>query len=218
MFNFDVINFKSEPKKTFFAPEWDYYLFENINKKIKWNKVADLIKSKEKEILKLPLSGSGQGGYTGLKKNSTTFRYDSYNVLKWKNKNIELVKELIIRLHNQALLYFKQPLAKELYAKCWVNIMRKGDMIKPHLHCTTPESYLGGHICVQTEGTSTHYINPINQINDPEIYTSKNEVGKITLFQSNIPHYTDKVSKGERITIAFDLFLEKKGNNNIRLI
>jgi len=96
--------------------------------------------------------------------------------------------------------------------------MRKGDKIKPHLHCTTPESYLGGHICVQTEGTSTHYINPINQINDPEIYTSKNEIGKITLFQSNIPHYTDKVSKGERITIAFDLFLEKKGNNNIRLI
>ena len=64
----------------------------------------------------------------------------------WKNKNIELVKELIIRLHNQALLYFKQPLAKKLYAKCWVNIMRKGDKIKPHLHCTTPESYLGGHI------------------------------------------------------------------------
>ena len=46
----------------------------------------------------------------------------------------------------------------------------------------------------------------MNQINDPETYKSKNEVGKITLFQNCIPHYTDiHQDEKERITIAFDL-------------
>jgi len=69
-----------------------------------------------------------------------------------------------------------------------------------------------------TENTATHYINPVNQINDPEIYSSKNDPGKITLFQNCIPHYTD-IHKGnqERITIAFDLTVKKEADNFIRL-
>jgi hypothetical protein len=52
-------------------------------------------------------------------------------------------------------------------------------------------------------------INPINQINDPELFKIKNEVGKITLFQNNIPHYTTP-HKGlkERITVAFDMIYD----------
>ena len=63
------------------------------------------------------------------------------------------------------------------------------------------------------KNTSTYYINPINQLNEPEVYKSKNEPGKLTLFQNFIPHYTDK-HRGEtkRVTIAFDLSLIKKDN------
>ena len=97
--------------------------------------------------------------------------------------------------------------------------MKKGEQIKPHIHGTEPNIYLGGHICVQCDNTSTHYINPVNQINEPEIYSSNNEVGKITLFQNCIPHYTD-IHKGnkERITIAFDLALIKVTNNYIKIL
>ena len=98
--------------------------------------------------------------------------------------------------------------------------MRNGDQIKPHLHNIGPTCYLGGHICVQCDDTSTYYINPINQINDPMTFESKNRVGKISIFPNNIPHYTDiQKSDKERITIAFDLMIENPNKDNyVRLI
>ena len=97
--------------------------------------------------------------------------------------------------------------------------MRKGEKIQPHIHGVKPDTYLGGHICIQCNNTSTNYINPINQINDPEIYSSKNEIGKITLFQNNIPHFTDiQNTNNKRITLAFDLSLVKLDDNYVRII
>tara|TARA_Y100000593_G_scaffold21565_1_gene43264 strand:- start:239 stop:901 length:663 start_codon:yes stop_codon:yes gene_type:complete len=220
MFDIDIINFKSEPKQTFFAPEWNYYLFETNIDNINFNEISKLCLRKEKEIAKLPKSNKVSiDGFTGLGENSTTSKYEKYNVLKWKNKNIKLIKQTIIDFHNAILKHFNQPLLNELWIQCWVNIMRKGEQIKPHLHSTNPYTYLGGHICVQCEDTTTNYISPINQINMPELYKSKNSVGKLTLFQNNIPHYTSKHnSNKERITIAFDLSLNKTKNNYLRLI
>jgi len=219
---FKIINFKSQPKNNFFAPEWDYYLFElNINK-VNFANLTKYILKKESEILNLPYTiknGKVTDGYTGLGKNSTTIRFNQYNVFLWKNENITILKNIIIDFHNNILKYFKQPPIKDLYIQSWVNIMRKGDQIKPHIHEVNPDTYLGGHICVQCKETSTNFINPINQINDPEIYSSINEVGKITLFQNNIPHYTDiNNSNNERITIAFDLNTKKVDNNYLKIL
>ena len=95
--------------------------------------------------------------------------------------------------------------------------MRKGEKIDPHIHDVGPHAYLGGHICIQCTDTFTGYINPVNQINEPETFKSKNEVGKITLFQNCIPHYTSvhEDDKKERITIAFDLLTVDLKNENI---
>ena len=51
-------------------------------------------------------------------------------------------------------------------------------------------------------------------------YESKNDVGKVSIFPNNIPHYTDiQKSDKERITIAFDLMIENPNKDNyIRLI
>jgi hypothetical protein len=217
-----IINFKSAQKNNFFAPEWNYYIFESKIHKINFNNLSKCLLKKEKEILKLPLTvknGKITDGYTGLGKNSTTMRYNKYNVFNWKNKNISLLKENIINFHNNIINYFKLPPVNELYIQCWVNIMRKGEKIQPHIHGVKPDTYLGGHICIQCNNTSTNYINPINQINDPEIYSSKNEIGKITLFQNNIPHFTDiQNTNNERITLAFDLSLVKWDDNYVRII
>ena len=224
MSSFETYRFKSLPKETFFAPEYDYYIFQSYIYQVNFKNLAKFILSKEDEILKLPLSVTSDNrvtdGYTGLGENSTTVRFASYNVLNWENENIRLLKESILSFHNDILNYFKQPIPKELYIRCWTNIMRNGEQIKPHLHGTNSTTYLGGHISVQCDNTSTYYINPINQINDPETYKIKNEVGKITLFQNNIPHYTDvHKSSIERITIAFDLEIHKPTRDNyLRLI
>lgn len=220
---FTMINFKSKPKETFFAPEWDYYLFEKKINKINFANLAKFILSKEKEILKLPVKKDGNNkftdGYTGLGEKSTTARFDKYNVLNWNNKDIKKIKNEILIFHKDILNYFKQPLPNELYINCWTNIMRKGEKIKPHIHSIDPTTYLGGHICVQCDDTSTYYLNPINQINDPLTYKSTNEVGKITLFQNNIPHYTDMHdSDKERVTIAFDLHTVMFNSIHVKLI
>ena len=98
--------------------------------------------------------------------------------------------------------------------------MKKGEKINPHLHDISPNCYLGGHICIQCNDTSTYYLNPLDQINEPSTFKSKNEVGKITLFQQYITHYTDvHKSNKERITIAFDLTIKKPTTDNyLRLI
>ena len=83
--------------------------------------------------------------------------------------------------------------------------MRKGDVIKKHSHYNSNYTYLGGHICIQSNNTSTHYVDPYTK----EIFSSKNEFGKITLFPNWIEHYTDEVVDNKlRITIAFDLINE----------
>lgn len=84
--------------------------------------------------------------------------------------------------------------------------MRKGESIKSHIHMVTPQSYLTGHITVQSEGTSTYYINPVNQINDPEVMEVKNIAGRISLLPAYIPHYTDThEGEKERISIGIDI-------------
>tara|TARA_B100000902_G_C27011583_1_gene765072 strand:+ start:64 stop:738 length:675 start_codon:yes stop_codon:yes gene_type:complete len=220
-----ITKMKSDPKQTFLAPEYDYTIFETVYKDVNYEELAKFIKSKEKEIVNLPIT---RNAYTGMRDDSTSVRFGNYNVFKWESPIVEKLKHFVCNFHDQVVgKYYKQELPKELYVQCWANIMRKGDQFKAHIHDIGPNCYLAGHICVQCDDTSTHYINPINQINDPMAFASKNEVGKVTLFPNNIPHYTD-MQKGdkERITIAFDLrikdpklFLDDPDNNNyVRLI
>ena len=218
-----LVLIKSKPKNNFFAPEWCYYIYENIINNIDFNHISNLVLKKEKEIIKKykPSKKGSVDGYTGLGKNSLTSRYENFNVLKWNDLEINKLEKQIIEKHNKFIKSLNLNIPNELYIQCWANVMRKGEQIKPHIHFIDPDTYLGGHICVKCKDTSTNYINPVNQLNDPEIYKSKNEVGKISLFQNCIPHYTDiHKSNTERITIAFDLYLnnDKKNDNYKQII
>jgi hypothetical protein len=216
-----LINIKSEPKNNFFAPEWHYFIAEKYIKDVNFNELSKFILNKEKEILELPCTikeNKISDGNTGLGEKSVTARHNKYNVLSWENENVEKIKKNILKFYEEFLKIFNFKLPKELYIQCWVNIMKRGEQINPHLHSLYPDSYLGGHICVQIDNTSTFYNNPINQFG-LYAYESKNEVGKITLFQSHIPHYTSiHCSDKKRITIAFDLSLVKMDNNYLKFI
>tara|TARA_R100000742_G_C4279162_1_gene103096 strand:+ start:4680 stop:5351 length:672 start_codon:yes stop_codon:yes gene_type:complete len=215
-----LINFKSNKKNNFFAPEWDYYIIESVIQKVDFKKLKNLFLSKESEILKLPIIDEAKSdAYTGLGLNNTHARYSQYNIFTWRDNEIEKIKKSIIELHNKLLNYLKLEIPNNLYAQCWVNIMRKNEEIKPHLHGLCPDTYLGGTICVQASNTDTIYMNAVNQINDPELYISKNETGKISIFQGCLPHYTSKHKDDEeRITIAFDLSLIQRNSNFISIL
>jgi|TARA_R100000657_G_C4676580_1_gene122706 hypothetical protein len=218
-----VINFKNEPKNNPFSPEWNYFMCETQTKDINFKKLAKYLLDKEKKILKLPISkdinNKHTDGYTKVGFNSTTSRFQNFNVMNFKNTEIIKLKQNIIDAHNLFLKAVGAPSPNHLYIQCWYNVLRKGQEIKLHLHGVHPNIYLGGHVCVQADDTSTFYINTPNQINEPSSYQSKNEVGKLTLFQNFIAHYTNKNnSKSERITIAFDLSPVKLSDNYIRII
>ena len=206
-----LFNFESPPKNNFFAPEWNYYIAEK-NIDIDCKALSIFLKSKKKEILKLKPETDG---YTGLGKNSITARHHAFNIFTFKHKELDKLKKEIIEFNKQLNKHFSLNYNK-IYIKGWYNVLKKGQSIKAHSHNTTPDSYLGGHFCLQCKNTSTYYINPINQLNDPEVYKSENINGKLSLFQNCIPHYTDSCDS-EIITIAFDLDLINKHTNQIKL-
>jgi hypothetical protein len=53
MANFKVIHFKSEPRKTRFAPEWSYYIFETEFNKINFKDLAKFFLKKRKRNIKI---------------------------------------------------------------------------------------------------------------------------------------------------------------------
>ena len=113
------------------------------------------------------------------------------------------------------LLY--NPIPKIYYSQCWYNVLRNGQKIEPHLHSTNENSYLSAHFTVQCDNTSTVYINPVNQLNDPQIFEEKNEIGNLTIFPSYVPHYTtEHLSDTPRITIAMDVrFFKPEGEGGV---
>lgn len=206
--NKKVFKFITQEPKTFFAPQGSYYIFEdNISYKIDLDIVKKIILKKEKEIKRLyPSSDDGE---TGLG-DSLTSRHSQFNLFKWPE--IKELKKSVRSTHDHFLKSLNQNTDIKIYSKCWANVMRKGDKIKKHSHYNNSFCYLGGHICVQSNNTSTHYINPYTK----EIFSSKNEIGKITLFPNWIEHYTDKVDDNNlRITIAFDIITENGFNLDI---
>lgn len=211
----NIINIKSDVRRTPFAPEWNYFIVEDCLSEIDLKKLCSFLLKKEKSILKLKQTNDG---FTGLT-NHTTTRHGNYNIFSFKNKEINKLKTQVIDTHNKFITALNINPIKNLYINGWLNVMRKNEYVKPHAHSFTPDTYLGGHFCVSCENTSTYYINPVNQINNPESYESKNIPGKLTLFNNYVPHYTNK-HKAEtvRITIAFDLNYARKRESDIKII
>ena len=205
------LEFKSRPPNSPFAPVYHYIFAENYIDEVDFKKIACIILEKEQQIINSTMSTSD--AHTGLGNNSLTSRWKSFNVFAWADPEIGKLKAQVRRRYLEFLNEYNVPRSK-VKIQCWANVLRRGQEIAPHIHSTGPWTYLGGHVCVQCDNTSTIYINPINQIDDQELYISYNLEGKITMFQQNIPHYTTMYNGStERITIAFDIYLENFVNS-----
>jgi len=200
-----IYKITNKSKLNFFNPVYEYYIYENTLD-TNLNYLKHFILQKEKEILKK--YPAWNDGYTGLGNDSLTSRYYYYNLLQYKELNF--LKGLIRLEHDNFLNSISNRLIKEnIYIQCWANVMRKGDQIKKHSHSKQNYGYLSGHICIDTMNTNTYYGNPYGR----EDFISENLDGKITLFPSWLPHYTDEVKTDLRITIAFDIITEETWND-----
>ena len=180
-------------------------------------KLAQTCLEKEEEIMQLPpsvnLDNQPLDGNTGLGPTNTTSRFSKYNVLDWNTNETNSLKKYIrenVEKYNQEN---KKETPEKLWVRCWVNVMRKGQSIKKHVHDIEDTCYLSCHLTVQCHETSTIYVNPLTYYPDPHLIDEKNIPRQLTIFPSFIPHYTTthKFDK-ERITIAMDI---KTQNFNI---
>ena len=205
----NVWQIKSEEPLTPFAPVYSHYICTaDLSNLIDFKDIKYTILGKEKSIIEQYDAGLNDA-YTELGNDSLTSRFEHYNIFDWPE--MYKLKSAVKSIHDLFLQYVKVE-NRPIWINGWANVMRKGQQIKTHLHNVDQTCYLGGHICVQTKDTYTHYINPFTK----KIYSSKNEVGKITLFPNWIEHYTDKhISPKERITVAFDVFDEKFYNTKV---
>jgi len=201
--------FENSELKNPFNPQYRYFIFEdNFKSKLKIDSLKSFILKNEKNIIKKYQNNYDDfvkksqwiDGETGLGKNSLTSRSPFYNLLEFKETSH--LKNIIKKAHNQFLNEINLTYSDSLFVQCWANVMRKNEKILKHSHASNNWDYLSGHICVSTKETFTHYIDPFYN----KVFSSKNEMGKITLFPSWVKHFTDKVKYNEeRITIAFDI-------------
>jgi hypothetical protein len=201
--------FKSSSPLSPFAPVYYHPWCEELINGIDYKKIAKIILEKEPELMKQygPTQKTNQDGYTGLGTNSLTSRYASYDIFK-VDDSIQALVPKIRKVHDKFLKALNLKAPPKILIKGWANVLRKGEAIRSHLHDISSSAYLAGNIPIQCENTSTFYMNPLNQLNDPEVYETKNKIGLLTLFPSTLPHYTNKhMSSEERITIAFGLKL-----------
>lgn len=215
-------SFASEEPWTPYAPTWNFKVgtAESIN--VDLNSLTKYLLQKEKEVKKLPSSfGNNKhaDGYTGLGKNSSTAKFRNYNIITWDNIEIQKIKQNIIKNLKLYNTECGNTTPNEVWIQAWFNVMRFGQRITPHMHSTHPYSYLTGHFNVQVGDTSTVYMSPINQLNNPDVISIKNIPGDMTIFPSYIFHYTTPhYSFTPRITIAFDINLTRLHRNFVRLI
>jgi len=164
----------------------------NLNTVYLKNKI---LHNEKKIIQKYPPTdyiGNITDGQTGLGLNSLTSRFFHFNVLKWWGTNS--LKYWIKKSYN----LYTQTENKSIYVQCWANVMRSGQQIKQHQHSHTYHPYeVSGNLIISSDCSVSTYYNgqPV-----------ENQNGTITLFPSNLLHWTDQyVGNDMRVTVAFDI-------------
>lgn len=204
-----LINLKSKLPQTPFSPTYNYFIFENnIDNQIDIKQILNVMFDREKELINFDYSPTND---VLFEEKNLPIRYKFFNK---KIFDLECVQTLIYALKNNIQTYSKslhQSVPEKLWIQIWCNILRKNQLIELHQHDASENSYISGNLCLQSNNTKTHFLNPQSYFNTnkPE-YSSVNEKGKLTLFPSTLPHGTDKVQNDEpRVTIAFDILTEK---------
>jgi hypothetical protein len=201
---YKIINFKSELPKTFLAPSYDYNILENnIGDNVNINEILTNVEKRYNHLLST-LENE-------VDKTEQSIRYLIFNKQNLKEEYIINLIDVIKKNLNFYYEYLRLPKPPRLWLQLWCNFLSKNNYINIHQHQWTGCSFLSGNLCLKTKNTSTYYLNPQRYfVKNNEVYNSKNEVGKLTIFPSTLPHWTDKVVDDEmRVTLAFDVMIEQ---------
>jgi len=210
-----IVQLTNNQVNTPFAPTWNYFLMEaedSIDQKTIDEFKIFILDSEKKIINKFEQNYSSYNkeynitfdGDTGLGPESLTSRSPFYNLFAIENACIQEIKKSVYEKYIRYLEIINVP-RRKVWIQSWANVMRYGEAISEHIHSSHENTWLGGHVAISCDGTSTFYRAPV-RLTEDQIYESKNVPGKLTLFPDCIPHWTNEHSgNSERISIAFDI-------------
>ena len=210
-----IVQMTNQLVNTPFAPTWNYLLMEaescisentinefkvfilNAEKKI----VADLQEDYNNYNKRYGIQFDGD---TGLGPKSLTSRSPFYNLFSINESCIQDIKRTVYEKYCKYLKIINVD-QREVWIQSWANVMRKGESISEHIHASHENTWLGGHVTISCDNTSTFYKAPV-RLTEDQVYESKNIPGKLTLFPDCIPHWTNQHDGDhERISVAFDI-------------
>ena len=134
--------------------------------------------------------------------------WSSYNIFSIQDKNIDSLKEQIIKVYYNFIKELKVNPEKELWINGWVNILTRGYGIKFHRHACHTNSYLSGNIIITESNDATKFIVPSfdeNSYYPNDVIDVTNKLGTISMFPQWATHYVEPIQEELRITIGFDL-------------
>lgn len=145
-------------------------------------------------------------------RDSLTSRYYAFNVLTWPEPCAQDLLKFLRASYRDMLDHMPLLRREKVYIQCWANTVRKGESIKIHNH-GGPGSYFSGNLPLQVHqprSSFTHYsLTATAQTaagSAEQRLSIDNQPGKLTIFPSDIYHYTDPWPHDEvRITVAFDI-------------
>jgi hypothetical protein len=215
-----LINYKSQKKISPFAADWEFNFFQTQMDDVDCiNDMKQLILVKEPQIIKQFPESINAGG-TGLGANSLTAKFKKFNIFNWTENCFVKFQNFVREEHSKFIKEMNIP-ERQLYVGCWANVLRHGQKIDMHWHITGPNSYLGAHMCLTEQETSTIYSNPFlpNALFNPfdkskwlenSAFEFKNKSGSLLFFPDWLIHYTTPYyGNAERITIAMDILTEE---------
>ena len=160
-------------------------------------------------------------GTVKLKENQfKDLHWTQYNIFKWDDVEISVLKKEIFRLHNEFLLELGLPLRDDLWVNGWVYPQKQGMLLKPHNHAIHENAYLSANIILTDNKTTTDFDIPYMSINYGA-FELENNIGRISFFPSYLVHSVKELKDVERYTIGFDIITQQgmeafwKNSNNL---
>jgi len=188
------------------APSWSFNLWMyHLTDKVFLLELKTFLLENKSKIIK-NFKSYNDGG-TGLGNDTTTSRYNTFNLFRENNSVVSEFKKIInYQFRNYLEKNHKKIFDLERFSpkiNCWYNIMNPGEFISSHTHNLTRNSFISGHFTVQCEKSYTYYICPYSK----DILEFENNNGEGIFFPSYLEHGTS-VHEGfdKRITIAFDIY------------
>lgn len=189
---------------TEYAPTWNISIGNTV-----WEETEKidiirtwLLDNEERIKETYPVSNAGD---TGLGNNSISSRIGMYNLFDYTNEVPELAD--LLRFMQKSYIEFVDSdytNKQDLVLVCWVNILRKGEKIREHVHTASNTGYLSANMHLDNYNTSTIYKSPYEQFVP---HSFDNFKGGFTIFPSYVPHTTtehvDPITP--RVSIACDL-------------